>query len=122
MTDKVTLKTTKGIIKIIREKSVGRMHDSSSILGCPHVHFFLPSEKPSPWTLPHRVWTNIHMLMQKLGHMAPNISFYTDQSMFIRNNTCCKFIFSFPRSQLVKEHLSTNSDHQPLLLPMLLLL
>lgn len=71
--DKVKLKSTRRIINIIGEKRACRLHGLRSILHCPEVHRFLPSERPCSQVLPCGNQLDIHSYSDlKLGHTAFN--------------------------------------------------
>lgn len=73
MSDKVKLKATKRITDIMREKRTRRPCGPSSILCGPEGHWFLPSGKPLPWSLPHRDPLDEHSSADvKLGHSDHN--------------------------------------------------
>lgn len=76
--DKVKLKSTTRIINIIGEKRACRLHGLCSILHCPEVHRFLPSERPCSQVLPCGNQLDIHSYADlKLGHTALIINVIT---------------------------------------------
>lgn len=62
MTDKVKLKSDKKIINFMRNKTACKMHDLSSVLYCPKVHWSLLSERLTSQILPERnMLGNVYM-------------------------------------------------------------
>lgn len=74
MTDKMTLKTTKRIINIMREKRVCRFHSPSSIMCCPEVQWSLLGETVAIGFASSGESLDKHSYAAlKLGRTAPNI-------------------------------------------------